>query len=120
MTKQQEENFAIAKAIIINQICIEANEELRDYPRIYRFSLKHHANKTIEELEKRIPECDDAFKVAEEFYTYTTQRIEMIIPMIAKLRTDELTNIVDFIEAYKIDPDKTRKFLSETLNKELL
>lgn len=119
MDKKLEQNFAIAKAIIFNQICIEANEELRDYPSIYRFALKHHANKTIEELERRIPECDLAFKESEEFFMYTTQRIEMIIPLLAKLRFDEIMNITDFIEAFKKDPDGCREFLSETLGLEL-
>lgn len=110
-----EENFAIAKAIIINQICIEANEALKPYSHIYRFSLKHHCNSVIDELEKRMPECDKAFESAEEYFTYSQQRIEMLIPLLSQLRIDEITNITHFIEAYKTDPEGCYKFLCKTL-----
>ena len=119
MTQKEKLNFAIAKAVIVNQICIEANEDLRNYPQIYRHALKFHCNSLIKELEKRMPECDRAFEETKDYFIYSQQRIEMLIPLISGLRFDELINIADFIEAYKKDAESCREFLSKTLELEI-
>lgn len=43
----------------------------------------------------------------------------MLLPLLSGLRIDELTNITDFIEAYKANPDGCTEFLSKTLGVEV-
>lgn len=115
--KEIELNFAIAKSIIINQLCIESNEALKDFPKVYRHNLKFHSNKTIEELEKRLSEFDQAFEKAEEFMLYTQQRIELITPLLAGLRIDELSNLPDLIMAYNKRPEACQRFINKVLER---
>lgn len=114
-----EENFAIAKAVIINQLAIEANEDLLKFKRLANFSLKHDLKKVINSLEKRLPECDLAHQEAEEFYLYSQKRIESIIPLLSNLRIDKLIKLSEFLEAYKLNPEKCDEFLSQILSCEI-
>lgn len=110
--KMKPDNLQIAKSIIINQLCVEANEDLKNLP-IYKHSLKYHLNKANELLERRLPEYDAAFEHAEEFMQYSQQRIELITMQLSKLRIDELIYISHFLELYNKNTEKAVKMLSK-------
>lgn len=106
------DNLQIAKSIIMNQLCVEANEDLKSLP-IYKQSLKFHLNKAIELLEQRLPEFNEAYEQAEEFMQYSQVRIEAIIPQLTKLRVDELVYLSHFIELYNKNTKEAVEMLSE-------
>lgn len=113
-----EENLKIALAIIMNQLCIEANEALIGLP-VYKQSLKYHLNKACELLEKRLPEYNAVYEETEEFLQYTQSRIEVIVPQLAKLRLDELVYVSHFLELYNKDHQEAVEMLAKGLKTEI-
>ena len=111
-------NLQIAKAIIINQLCLEANEDLKNLP-IYRQNLKFHLNKVIEELEDRVDEFNDSYEIVEDFIRYSSKKIEELIPMIVNLRLDELVYLSHFIELYNKDHQEAVEMLAKGLKTEI-
>lgn len=119
MTKHEQENFDIAQLVIFNQLCIEANDRLKDYPKFFRQNLKRASNELNRELEKHIPVYDVVYAETEEFMQITQQQLEYIIPALRGMRLDELATIPFLIRAYREHRDKTEMFLQEILNVKL-
>ena len=117
--KEQQFNYDVSQLIIFNQLMIEANERLKKYPSLYRQRLKKLSNDLHKELEKHIPIYDEIYFKVEDFMLITQQQLEFLIPMLRSLRLDEIATLPHLIDAYKIDREKTEKFLHKTLNKEL-
>lgn len=119
MTQQEQENYDIAQLVIFNQLCIEANDRLKDYPKFFRHGLKKASNDLNRELEKHIPLYDEIYAQTEEFMQMTQQQLEYLVPVLRGMRLDELATIPFLVKAYRENREKTEKFLEETLNVEM-
>ena len=112
--------FDVSQLIIFNQLCLEANDRMRAYPKLYRHRLKNAVNTLEKELEKLMDIYDDVYPETSDFLLTTQKQIQQIVPTLRKMRIDELATLPFLIEAYKTDREATEQFLSKTLNKELI
>lgn len=116
MAVNENENFDIAQLVIFNQLCVEANERLRRYPKFFRHRLKQLSNDLQKELERHIPVYDEVYNEAEDFLLITQQQLEYLVPVLRGMRLDELATLPFLVKAYREHREQTEAFLKETLN----
>lgn len=111
---QNLDNFKIIKTIIINQIALNYNDELR-HTKYFKHGLKQKINLLLPELIKCEKEYDEFYEKAEQGTSNIYDEYDQFIQSISSVPIWECKNIRLIIEAYKIDSKSIEGIVNKIL-----
>lgn len=114
--EQNLTHFKIIKSIIINQIALNYNDELR-HTAHYKQGLKQKINLLLPELIKCEKEYDEFYNKAEQGTSNIYDEYDKFIQSISSVPMWDCHNIRLIIEAYKIDSKSIEGIVNKILKK---
>ena len=115
MTKQEKYLDSLTGAVILNQLALNFNEDLK-YTKFYKHELKKSLNMTIKHLIKaEQTEFDLVFDAEEERTDFISQNVLAIIEQISKGGFTDMVVVGNILLAHQKDPKAIEGIVKKVL-----